>query len=123
MALTLKSSLFKDTIDFLSRVLISAIFFSALPSMFNDFKSLVGVISKKGIPDFIAPILLIMAIVFLILGLGFFIFSKEKNIGAILLLVFLIPTTLIFHISPLQENLLMRNMTIVGALSLSIIRK
>ena len=123
MALNLKKDFFKDMFDFVSRVLISAIFFSALPSMMNDFKLIVGLVSKKGIPDFIAPILLIMAIVFLILGLGFFIFSKEKNIGAILLLVFLIPTTLIFHISPLQENLLMRNMTIVGSLSLSIIRK
>ena len=77
----LKNKSIKSFLDFFSRVSISAIFISAIPGKINDFARTVEYISSKGIPEPISSILLVVAIICLILGSGFFIFGENQKIG------------------------------------------
>ena len=123
----MKNSLFKNKsirsfLDFFSRVLISAIFFSAIPGKINGFERTVEYISSKGIPDPISSILLVGAIICLTLGSGFFIFGENQKIGAVFLLLFLIPTTIIFHVFPFHQRAVLINLGLIGGLIITALR-
>ena len=113
----------KSFLDFFSRVAISAIFISAIPGKINGFENTVEYISSKGIPDPISSILLVGAIICLILGSGFFIFGENQKIGAVFLLLFLIPTTIIFHLFPFHQRAVFINLGLIGGLIISAIRE
>ena len=119
----LKNKSTKYFLDFFSRVSISAIFISAIPGKINDFERTVEYISSKGIPEPISSILLVGAIICLILGSGFFIFGENQRIGAIFLLLFLIPTTIIFHLFPFHQRAVFMNLGLIGGLVISAIRE
>ena len=124
----MKNSFFKNKsikyfLDFFSRISISAIFISAIPGKINDFESTVEYISSKGIPEPISSILLLEAIICLILGSGFFIFGKNQKIGSVFLLLFLIPTTIIFHLSPFHQRAVFINLGLIGGLTIAAIRE
>ena len=119
----LKNKRFKSFLDFFSRVSISAIFISAIPGKINDFERTVEYISSKGIPDPISSILLIGAIICLILGSGFFIFGENQKIGSLFLLLFLIPTTIIFHLFPFHQNAVLINLGLMGGLIITALRE
>ena len=118
-----KTKSIKSFLDFFSRVLISAIFISAIPSKINGFENTVEYISSKGIPELFSSILLVGAIVCLILGSGFFIFGENQKIGALFLLIFLIPTTIIFHLFPLDQRAVLMNLGLIGGLIITSIRE
>ena len=113
----------KSFLDFFSRVSISAIFISTIPSKINDFERTVEYISSKGIPEPISSILLVGAIICLILGSGFFIFGENQKIGTVFLLLFLIPTTIIFHVFPFHQRAVFMNLGLVGGLIITAIRE
>ena len=113
----------KSFLDFFSRVSISAIFISAIPGKINGFERTVEYISSKGIPDTISSILLVGAIICLILGSGFFIFGKNQKIGSIFLLLFLIPTTIIFHVFPFHQRAVLINLALMGGIIISALRE
>ena len=113
----------KSFLDFFSRVAISAIFISAIPGKLNGFEKTVEYISSKGIPDPIASVLLVGAIICLILGSGFFIFGGNQKIGSIFLLLFLIPTTIIFHIFPFHQRAVLMNIGLMGGLIITALRQ
>ena len=117
-----KNKSIKSFLDFSSRLLISAIFISAIPSKINNFERTVEYISSKGIPDPISSILLIGAIICLILGSGFFIFGENQKIGSVFLLLFLIPTTIIFHVFPFHQRLVLMNLGLIGGLIITALR-
>ena len=119
----LRNKSIKSFLDFFSRVAISAIFISAIPSKINDFERTVDYISSKGIPDPIASVLLVGAIICLILGSGFFIFGENQKIGSVFLLIFLIPTTIIFHLFPLHQRAVLINLGLIGGLIISALRE
>ena len=119
----LKNKNIKYFLDFFSRVSISAIFISAIPGKINNFERTVEYISSKGIPEPISSILLVGAIICLILGAGYFIFGENQKIGAIFLLLFLIPTTLIFHIFPFHQRAVLMNLGLIGGLTIAAIRE
>ena len=124
----MKNSIFKNKsiksfLDFFSRVSISAIFISAIPGKINGFERTVEYISSKGIPDPISSILLVGAIICLILGSGFFIFEENKKIGSIFLLLFLIPTTIIFHLFPFHQRAVLMNLGLIGGLIITALRE
>ena len=54
--------------DFLGRVLMAAVFVNALPAKFTNFAETAGFIASKGIPEPLASVLLVAAIVVLIAG-------------------------------------------------------
>ena len=113
----------KSFLDFFSRVSISAIFISAIPGKINNFERTVEYISSKGIPDPISSILLVGAIICLILGSGFFIFGENQKIGSVFLLLFLIPTTIIFHFFPFHQRAVFMNLGLIGGLFIAALRE
>ena len=119
----LKNKSIKSFLDFFSRVSISAIFISAIPGKVNGFERTVDYISSKGIPNPISSILLVGAILCLILGSGFFIFGENQKIGSIFLLLFLIPTTIIFHIFPFHQKAVLINLGLMGGLIITALRE
>ena len=107
--------------DFLGRVLMAVVFVSALPGKLTDFVGTVSFIASKGIPVPLASFLLAAAIVVLIAGSILFAVGGNTILGASLLLVFLVPTTLIFHTFPMDGGFFM-NIALIGALILGITR-
>ena len=120
---TLKNKGIKTFLDFLARVAISAIFISAIPGKITGFGRTVEYISSKGILDPVASILLVGAIICLTLGSGFFIFGGNQKIGSAFLLLFIIPTTIIFHIFPLHQRAVLMNLGLIGGLLISALRE
>tara|TARA_B100000401_G_C52230414_1_gene450266 strand:+ start:58 stop:438 length:381 start_codon:yes stop_codon:yes gene_type:complete len=118
-----KNKSIKSFLDFFSRLAISAIFISAIPKHLYGFERSVEYISLQGIPDPIASVLLVGAIICLTLGSGFLIFGGNQKIGSIFLLVFLIPTTIIFHIFPFQERAILLNLGLIGGLIITALRE
>ena len=90
-SITLKNKGIKTFLDFLARVAISAIFISAIPGKIAGFGRTVEYISSKGIPDPIASIHLVGAIICLTLGSGIFIFEGNQKIGSAFYYFFLLP--------------------------------
>ena len=124
----MKNSIFKNKglkslLDFFSRVAISAIFISAIPSKIYRFEKTVDYISSKGIPDPIASVLLVGAIICLVLGSGFFIFGRNQKLGSVFLVLFLIPTTLIFHMFPFHQKAVLMNLGLLGGLIITALRE
>ena len=124
----MKNSIFKNKsikyfLDFFSRISISAIFISAIPGKINGFERTFEYISLKGIPSTISSILLVGAIICLCLGSGFFIFGKNQKIGSVFLLLFLIPTTLIFHVFPFHQRAVLMNLGLIGGLVITALRE
>ena len=122
-SITLKNKGIRTFLDFLARVAISAIFISAIPGKITGFGRTVEYISSKGIPDPIASILLVGAIICLTLGSGFFIFGGNQKIGSAFLLLFIIPTTIIFHVFPLHQSAVFMNLGLIGGLLISALRE
>ena len=124
----MKNSIFKNKsiksfLDFFSRVSISAIFISAIPGKINGFERTVEYISSQGIPDPISSILLVGAIICLILGSGFFLFGENQKICSVFLLLFLIPTTIIFHVFPFHQRAVLMNLGLIGGLIIAALRE
>ena len=118
-----KNKIIKFSLDFFSRVAISAIFITAIPSKITDFEITVEYIYSKGIPDPISSILLVGAIICLIFGSGFFIFGENQKIDSIFLLLFLIPTSIIFHIFPFHQRAVLTNLGLMGGLIITALRE
>ena len=124
----MKNSIYKNKgiksfLDFFSRVSISAIFISAIPGKITGFERTADYINSKGIPEPISSVLLIGAIICLILGSAFFIFGENQKIGSIFLLLFLIPTTIIFHVFPFHQRAVFMNLGLIGGLIIAAIRE
>jgi len=63
------------------------------------------------------------AIICLILGSGFFIFGENQKIGSVFLLLFIIPTTIIFHVYPFHQRAVFINLALIGGLIITAIRE
>jgi len=110
------------TVDFLGRLCLSAVFVVAVPSKITKFSSVVETISGQGVPAPLAPFLLFAAIACLVVGSVLLIFGKSQKLGASLLLIFLVPTTIIFHAFPFQPKALFMNLGLIGGLTLALTR-
>ena len=119
----IKNKFIKDFLDFFGRIAISSIFISAIPGKLTGFTKTSEYIASKGIPDPFSSILLVGAIICLSFGSGFFIFGEKQKVGAIFLLLFLIPTTIIFHLSPFHQKAFLMNLGLMGGLIISAIRE
>ena len=107
--------------DFVGRVFFVSLFAQAVPGKVTDFSSTVDFIVSRGLSEPLAAVLLLAAIVVLTAGTIFFVVAPNTRIGASLLLVFLVPTTLIFHAFPMDTGFV-RNLALIGALILAITR-
>ncbi|HXF67845.1 MAG TPA: DoxX family protein [Burkholderiales bacterium] len=104
------------------RILITAIFLRSAFGKVTGFSAVAGMMAKKGMP--FAELLLVGAIVLEIAGGLMVLLGWKARWGALLLIVFLVPATLIFHdfwaADPAQYtnqfNHFMKNVSILGAL-------
>jgi len=78
-----------------ARICLALIFLNAGVNHLLGFSGFVSTIASKGLP--LPQVLAIGAIAFLLLGAVSLILGYKSQIGALLLILFLIPTTLIFH--------------------------
>ena len=118
-----------NSLNFFGRLFISAIFVSSVTTKLKNFSGSVEYLAGQGIPLFLSEILIFGAIVFLIVGIFLLIFTNKIKLGSSLLLTFIIPTTVIFHIvnfdtSPEKFNgelfHLLQNIALIGGLFLAI---
>ena len=110
------------SLNFLAKLLLSAIFVNAIPNKITNFGSQAQFITSKGFPEPLSNLLLIAAIALLISGSILLIFSNKTKLACSLLLIFLIPTTIIFHLVPLQGLAIARNLSLIGGLLVAIDR-
>ena len=102
------------SLNFLAKLLLSAIFVNAIPSKISDFGVQAQYIASRGFPEPLSILLLIAAIAVLISGSILLIFSNKTKLACSLLLIFLIPTTFIFHLVPFQFIAIARNLSLIG---------
>jgi len=103
-------------------ILITLLFLRSVYGKITGFSAVAGMMAKKGMP--FADVLLVGAIAFEIAGGLMVLLGWNARWGALLLAVFLIPATLIFHnfwaVDAAQVtnqlNHFMKNLTILGAL-------
>ncbi|WP_411869235.1 DoxX family protein [Vulcanococcus limneticus] len=106
-------------VDAIARVLIGLVFVHALVGKLSGFSAVAATIAAKGLP--VPSLLLGAAVVLLTAGSALLISGWRSRLGAVLLLVFLVPTSLIFHGEvgdPLQRIQLLKNVAIIGGLLL-----
>jgi putative oxidoreductase len=105
----------------IARVLLCLVFLHALVGKLTGFGGVTGVIAGRGLP--LAPLLLASAIALMAAGSILVISGWRSRLGALLLLLFLVPTTLLFHgdVADGAERIqLLKNLAIVGGLLLVI---
>jgi putative oxidoreductase len=103
----------------IARVLLCLVFVNAVIGKLTDFAGVAGAIAAKGLP--LAPLLLLAAMALMAVGSVLVISGWKARLGVALLLVFLIPTTLIFHgdVADKMERIqLFKNLAIIGGLLL-----
>ncbi len=106
-------------IDGLARTMLGLVFLHALFGKLTGFSAVAARISVKGLP--FAPLLLAAAMLLLAVGALLLISVWQSRLGALLLLIFLIPTSLIFHgeiTDPGERIQLLKNVAIIGGLLL-----
>tara|TARA_Y100001968_G_scaffold324628_1_gene364345 strand:- start:1463 stop:1861 length:399 start_codon:yes stop_codon:yes gene_type:complete len=111
---------FEQARNLIGRILISAIFIYAIPDKIMNFEKTIAIITSKNINNNIAYFLLLSAIICLIIGSILFISGFKQSLGASLLLIFIIPTTFIFHFYPLQIRAVLMNAGLIGGLILGL---
>ncbi|MGB5135823.1 MAG: DoxX family protein [Prochlorococcaceae cyanobacterium] len=103
----------------IARVLLCLVFLHSLIGKLTGFAGPAGAIAAKGLP--LAPVLLVMAMALMAVGSALVISGWKARLGAVLLLLFLVPTTMIFHgdVADAGERIqLLKNLAIVGGLLL-----
>ena len=105
---------------FVGRLFLASTFAIAVPPKIVKFPYVLNSIVDRGIPENYATLLLVSAICILVIGSVSVIFIQDSIIGPLLLLVFLVPTTIIFHLKPFQSQPFFMNMGLIGGLLLAL---
>jgi putative oxidoreductase len=103
----------------IARVLLCLVFVHAVIGKLTGFAGVTGAIAAKGLP--LAPLLLVAAMGLMAVGSALVISGWRGRLGAVLLLLFLVPTTLLFHgdVGDAAERIqLFKNLAIMGGLLL-----
>lgn len=107
-------------LPFAARICLALIFLKAGIDHWINFSSFAAYIAKS-LP--LAPVLAIGTIVFQLLGGISLVLGYQIKLGALLLIIFLIPATLVFHnfvADPTQLNSFLKNVGLMGGLLLLI---
>lgn len=109
----------KNLTFLLARLLLSVIFVRSLYSKILNFDGTLEAMETQGIPDgVVSALLLIGAMSLLAAGSLSLITGYKARFGAWLLIAFLLPVTLIFHIQPIEWISLGKNLGLLGGLLL-----
>lgn len=100
-----------------ARICLCLIFFKAGISHIIGFSNTAQMMGNNGLP--IPHILLFFTVIFQLLGAIYLLLGYQVKIGSILLIIFLIPATLVFH-NPLVDsaeiNSFLKNIGLIGGL-------
>lgn len=108
----------KDIIDLLARIFISATFFTYAIKLIEDFGSWQTYVNTYNL-SFGTNFLLYSAVAVLILGSALVLLGYRPKFGAFLLLLFIIPDTLVFHLDfseVMNQVIFTKNIAIIGGL-------
>ena len=108
------------SLNFLGRLFLSAIFINAIPGKITNFAAQAEYITNRGFPELASMIMMIGAIALLLGGSVLLIFTERIKLACSLLLIFLVPATIIFHLIPLQLAAVARNLSLIGGLLVAI---
>jgi putative oxidoreductase len=103
----------------IARVLLCLVFIHAVIGKLTGFAGVAGAIAARGLP--LAPALLVAAMALMAVGSALVISGSKTRLGAVLLLLFLVPPTLLFHgdVADQMERIqLYKNLAIMGGLLL-----
>ncbi len=101
-----------------ARVLLALVFIHAGLGKFSNPARAGGYMAGAGMPgSMIAPLLYLTALIELLGGL-LLVAGFQSRAAALLLFLFLIPVTIIFHVVPRQEIEVYKNLAIMGGLLL-----
>lgn len=106
-------------IPLIARIFLAAIFLRSGISKILDFGGTQQVMAANGIPLALTGLLLIGSIIFELAGGLSVLLGYKARLGAIALILFLIPTTLIFHTNfaeDMQVNQFLKNLALIGGL-------
>jgi uncharacterized membrane protein YphA (DoxX/SURF4 family) len=101
----------------IGRILFAQIFIISSFGKMIDFEGTWKYMEMNGVP--MAPLFLLVAILFEFGGGLSLLFGFQTKLGALMLILFLIPTTLIFHLNfadPIQQMNLIKNLALIGGL-------
>ncbi|MGB3295949.1 MAG: DoxX family protein [Phormidesmis sp.] len=101
-----------------ARIFLALVFLNAGIGHLMNFSGFVPTIASKGLP--IPQVLAVGAIAFLLLGSISLILGYKARIGALLIILFLIPTTLLFHPIPSDLSSFLKNLALIGGLMMVI---
>jgi putative oxidoreductase len=107
----------------IARVLLSGIFLKAGINHAFDFMGMQQTIIAKGIPAFLATGMALGGIILLLAGGLSILLGYKVRVGAKLLILFLIPATLLFHLNfadQMQQIQFLKNLGLMGGLLLLI---
>ena len=108
---------FKKYIPLIGRAFLAAVFIKAGVANTLGFQGIVEMMTNKGLP--VPPLLLAGNIFCTLVGGLSILFGFKARIGAILLIIFLVPTTFVFHnpfTNPDEWNAFLKNFGLVGAM-------
>ncbi len=108
------------SLNFLGRLFLSAIFISAIPGKITNFTAQAEYITNRGFPEPMSIVMMIGTIALLISGAILLICTDRIKLACSLLLIFLIPATIIFHLVPFQLAAVARNLSVIGGLLIAI---
>ena len=100
-----------------ARICLCSIFIKAGIGKILGYSSTVEMMANKGLP--IPDILLLFTIAFQLLGGLSLLLGYKVKVGSILLILFLIPATLVFHnplADPNEINSFLKNISLIGGL-------
>ena len=103
----------------IARLLLCLVFIQAVIGKLTGFAGPAAAIAAKGLP--LAPALLVAAMALMAVGSALVISGWKARLGVVLLLMFLVPTTLLFHgdVADRMERIqLFKNLAIIGGLLL-----
>ena len=108
------------SLNFLGRLLLSAIFVNAIPGKLTNFSTQTEYLTNRGFPESVSIAMMVTAIALLIGGSVLLIFTEKVKLACSLLLIFLVPATIIFHLVPFQLSAVVRNLSIIGGLLIAL---
>jgi uncharacterized membrane protein YphA (DoxX/SURF4 family) len=103
-----------DLFALTGRIFIATIFLASAFGKITNFQTTVEYMSAHGLPA--SVLLCLLAIAVEVLGGLSLVLGYHARSGAVWLLLFMVPTTLVFHISPEQRIQFLKNLAIMGGL-------
>lgn len=97
-----------------ARVFLALVFLNAGINHLSNFQNFAQGIADKGLP--LATVLAAGTVVFQILGAIALIIGFKSKLGALLLIVFLVPATLLYHPPTTDLTQFLKNLGLIGGL-------